>query len=84
MHFAVMLLKVYTTPDDNVNCTVHGEGPKSKGLSSQKLTKIRKGYELMYLQELLKDVVSATSSHMRKYCSKKTNHAHTKLSLIKQ
>jgi hypothetical protein len=70
-HFAVMLLKVYTTPDDRVNCTVHREGPKSKGLSSQILTKIRKGYELMYSQESWKDAVSAMNSHMRKYCSKK-------------
>ncbi len=70
-HFAVMLLKVYTTPDDRVNCTVHGEGPKSKGLSSQILTKIRKGYELMYSQESWKDAVSVMNSHMRKYCSKK-------------
>ena len=78
VHFAVMLLNVYTTPDYRVYCTVHGEGPKCKGLSSQILTKIRKGYEHMYLQESWKDAVSAMNSHVRKYCSKKkyTNHAH--------
>ena len=31
-YFAVMLLKRYTTDEERINCTVHGEGRKSKGL----------------------------------------------------
>jgi hypothetical protein len=39
-YFAVFLLKECTTPEERMNCTVYGEGPKSKGLHTDTLMKI--------------------------------------------
>jgi hypothetical protein len=39
-YFAVFLLKEYTTPEERMNCSVYGEGPKSKGLHTDTLMKI--------------------------------------------
>ncbi|CAB3986453.1 Hypothetical predicted protein [Paramuricea clavata] len=36
-YFAVLLLKEYTTPEERINCTVYGAGPKSKGLNTNTL-----------------------------------------------
>ena len=69
-HFAVMLLKKYTTPQERLNCTVCGEGRKSKGLGAH-ITKIKKSYELVYSSESWGEAVKAMNSHMRKYCSSK-------------
>lgn len=70
-HFAVILLKRYTTPQERLNCTVYGEGRKSKGLSAHILAKIKKAYELVYSNESWGEAVKAMNSHMRKYCSSK-------------
>ena len=43
-----MLLKKYTTPQERLNCTVYGEGRKSKGLGAHIIIKIKKSYELVY------------------------------------
>ena len=70
-HFAVMPLKKYTTPEERLNCTVYGEGRKSKGLGIHILTKIKEAYELLYSNESWGEAVKAMNSHMRKYCSSK-------------
>ena len=72
-HFAVILLKKYTTQEERMNCTVHGEGRKSKGLKIETLARIKKGYETIYSSESWSDAVSAMNSHLRKYCSTKDN-----------
>ena len=72
-YFAVMLLKRYTTDEERINCTVHGEGRKSKGLNKETLAKIKKGYETIYSDESWSDAISAMNSHLRKYCSSKDN-----------
>ena len=41
-HFAVILLKKYTTLQECLNCTVYREGRKSKGLGAHILAKIKK------------------------------------------
>ena len=38
--FAVMVLKKYTTDEEPINYTAHGEGCKSKGLNKETLAKI--------------------------------------------
>ena len=68
-----MLLKRYTTDEERINCTVHGEGRKSKGLNKETLAKIKKGYETIYSDESWSDAISAMNSHLRKYCSSKDN-----------
>ena len=70
-HFAVILQKKYTTPQERLNCTVYGEGRKSKGLSAHTLAKIKTAYELVYSNESWGEAVKAMNSHMRKYCSSK-------------
>ena len=70
-HFAVILLKTYTTPEERMNCTVYGEGRKSKGLKIETLAKIKKDYEAIYSNESWSDAVNAMNSHLRKYCSSK-------------
>ena len=70
-HFAVILLKTYTTYEERMNCTVYGEGRKSKGLKIETLAKIKKGYEAIYSNESWSDAVNAMNSHLRKYCSSK-------------
>ena len=72
-YFAVMLLKRYTTDEEHINCTVHGEGRKSKGLNKETLAKIKKDYETIYSNESWSDAISAMNSHLRKYCSSKDN-----------
>ena len=72
-YFAVMLLKRYTMDEERINCTVHGEGHKSKGLNKETLAKIKKGYETIYSDESWSDAISAMNSYLRKYCSSKDN-----------
>lgn len=72
-YFAVMLLKKYTTDEERMNCTVHGEGRKSKGLNKEALAKIKKGYETIFSNESWSDAINAMNSHLRKYCSNKDN-----------
>ena len=69
-YFAVILLK-HTTSEERTNCTVYGEGPKSRGLKKDTLFKIKRGYELMYSQDSWKDAIDAMNNHLRKYCSNK-------------
>ena len=68
-HFAVILLKEYTTPEERMNCTVNGAGPKSKELRTDVLMKIKKGYERFYSNDSWGDAIKAMNTHMRKYCS---------------
>ena len=70
-YFAVMLLKRYTTDQERINCTVHGEGRKSKGINKEILAKIKKGYETIYSDESWSDAINAMNNHLRKYCSNK-------------
>ena len=69
VHFAVILLKEYTTPEERMNCTVNGAGPKSKGLRTDVLMKIKKGYERFYSNDSWGDAIKAMNTNMRKYCS---------------
>ena len=58
-------------PQVRLNCTVYGDGQKSKGLSAHILAKIKKAYELVYSNKSWGDTVKAMNRHMRNYCSSK-------------
>ena len=65
-YFAVMLLKKYITDQERINCTVHGEGRKSKGINKEILAKIKKGYKTIYSDESWSDAINAMNNHLRK------------------
>jgi hypothetical protein len=68
-YFAVLLLKEYTTPEECMNCTVYGVGSKSKGLHTNTLMNIKKGYERFYSNKSWGDAIKAMNNHTINYCS---------------
>ena len=65
-YFAVILLKNLTNFGDRVNCTVYGEGKKSKGLDPHILTKIKGYYTTLYKDDTWNDQPSQILLQIKK------------------